>query len=184
MGSKQTKTATINEVTATTTTPPPKPKHIAEFEIEALGAGFHTDCTVGKTGDFTVKVAEPKEKGGSGEGPNPMEYLLVSLTTCHQETASLIAMERGIEKWGPIKFKTEFELNTDGFLGLHNDDGGLTAPQVFRRVVLNADVDGDVDQATIDDILFAVKQRCPVRSLFQAAGVQVEGKWQKKIDCV
>jgi hypothetical protein len=36
--------------------------------------------------------------GGSGQGPNPMQYLIVSLTSCHQETAALVAKEKGIEE--------------------------------------------------------------------------------------
>lgn len=138
-------------------------------------------------------------KGGSGDGPNPVQYLVVSLTSCHQETAALIAKEKGIEKvchmhwyrprsvsvqsfifqWGPIEFHTKFELNTDGFLGLVSST--LHAYDVFQRVVLNAEVTADVTQDTINEVYHAVKARCPLRALFESAGVRIEGVWKKKV---
>ena len=83
-----------------------------------------------------------------------------------------------IFQWGPVHFQTNFELNTDGFLGL--SDNYLPACDVFRRVVLNAEVTTDVDENTINEVYEAVRVRCPLRALFESAGVKVEGVWKKK----
>jgi len=37
---------------------------------------------IAKVGDFEIIVDEPSELGGTNEGPNPGEYLLIALAGC------------------------------------------------------------------------------------------------------
>ena len=40
----------------------------------------------------------------------------------------------------------------------------------------------DVDQSIIDEVYEGVKSRCPIRALFESAGVIIEGEWRKNVD--
>jgi uncharacterized OsmC-like protein len=47
--------------------------------------------------DLAIEVDAPESSGGTNRGPNPVEYLLVSLAGCLNVTGSHVAREMGLD---------------------------------------------------------------------------------------
>ncbi len=67
----------------------------AVFVVEGVNEkGFRVDM---KTGEgFRLIADEPRELGGGGEGPNPIELFLASIASCFAITARIHAGKMGV----------------------------------------------------------------------------------------
>ena len=53
-------------------------QHIETFKAIAVGNDWPTTVAISDT-EFTIKIDEPVEEGGTNSGPNPMQYFAASL---------------------------------------------------------------------------------------------------------
>ncbi len=117
--------------------------HVKGFKVEI------------KSADFIIKVDEPKEIGGSGEAPNPIQYLLASLIGCFIITTVYHAKLRRI-KIGSISVKAQGKLDLRGFSGEDNIRPGL------QEIVLEVSIDSNEKRERILELLEFVEKHCPV----------------------
>ena len=64
-----------------------------------------------------LEIDEPKELGGSDQGPNPVELLLAALGGCQQIILRFYGKKLGVEIQA-IETTVEGELDLGGFLGV------------------------------------------------------------------
>lgn len=141
------------------------------FQVQAAGKGITTHVV---SGDHQFIVDEPAGLGGTGSGPNPLEYVLGALAGCEEATAQMIAQRSGFQLHG-IRFHIEGSLDPRGFAGVTG------ARPYFQQVHVHAVVNTPETEERLHAFQAAVEQRCPVFTLIQAAGVEMKAHWERKI---
>ncbi|SRR5690554_4597533 len=112
--------------------------------------------TVVRTNGFTVIVDEPKNQGGTNEGPTPVDYVLAALAGCLNVVGHVVAKELDMNLNG-VKIDLEGDLNPAKFMGMSDAE---RAGYQSIRVTLRPDTDADA--ATKEKWRLAVESRCPV----------------------
>lgn len=143
------------------------------FSVTGTGTGVRQDVDV--VGSGHVIPADAYEAfGGKDEFPSPLAYLLASLTTCNQVTASIVAKEQGITI-------ESYEFAVDGDFNPTVMTAGRPADaehsDTFDGVRLTVGVVTDADQAQIEALGAEVERRCPVSALFRRAGAGLTSTW-------
>jgi uncharacterized OsmC-like protein len=67
--------------------------------------------------DFTIRIDEPYELGGTNQFANPQEYLLAALNACMIVGYSAVCALQGI-KLDELSIETEGDIDLRGFLGI------------------------------------------------------------------
>ncbi len=112
--------------------------------------------TVVEVRGFKVVIDEPVSLGGTNEGPNPVEYLLASLSGCVNVVGHTVAKEMGFNLEN-LEMVLEGELDPGRVLGR-----SMAERAGFKRIKVSLKVDADADRATLEKWLKAVEDRCPV----------------------
>ena len=147
--------------------------HLETFKAEALGIDWSTKVTITNT-EWTLKVDEPIEDGGSNTGPNPMQYFIASLASCQNEQAQVVADELSLNI-AQIDIKVEIDLDLSGFMGMSNNSNGS-----YKNVRLDAVVLGEVTDEQVKTLGQKVDDRCPILGLLRTSGCKIESSWSKK----
>ncbi len=121
--------------------------------------------------DFTPMVAdEPAALGGTDKGPNPVEYLMGSLSSCVSVMIGIVGSELGFKHEG-VKLDAAGDLDVRGLMG---------DPQVtrhFTAVRLDVRLSTDESPERLAQLQQGVEARCPMVALFRSAGVPVTTRW-------
>lgn len=105
---------------------------------------------------FEVIIDEPKEQGGTNDGPNPVEYVLSALAGCLNIVGHLVAKEMDF-KLKDLEIEINGQLDPSKFLG-HSDQGRAG----YQQIEVELKPEADADQETLAKWLTAVEERCPV----------------------
>jgi len=124
------------------------------FEATAVSTS-DTGLTV-KARDFEWLVDEPQALGGGDLGPNPVEYVLGALLGCLNVVVHLVAKERGVTLTS-FEATASGELDPARFMGKSYD-----ARAGYKSIAVTIAVEGDADQAELDEIARISEDRCPV----------------------
>ncbi|AFZ73573.1 OsmC family protein [Natronobacterium gregoryi] len=125
-----------------------------QFSVSATSES-ETKTTVSAR-DFEFVVDEPAALGGTDDGPNPVEYVLGSLAGCLNVVAHVVADEYDFELHD-IEIDLEGELDPAKFMGKRDD-----VRAGYQEITATITVDADADEATLEEWLAAVEERCPV----------------------
>ncbi len=144
-------------------------EHIEYFQANAVGSGWPTSVFISDS-QWSFKIDEPEEDGGSNSGPNPMHHFVASLAGCQNEQAQIVANELSLNA-NDIKMSIEVALDLSGFMGIKESSVGA-----FQRVKLRTNVAGLTDEQskTLGELVDA---RCPILSLLRSSGVKIESVW-------
>jgi uncharacterized OsmC-like protein len=112
--------------------------------------------TVVEARGFKIILDEPEDLGGNNEGPNPVEYVLASLSGCLNVLGHMVAKEMRFNLRG-LEFELEGDLNIDRALGKNTKDRAG-----YKEIRVTIKPDTDADQTTVDKWLKAIESRCPV----------------------
>ena len=118
-----------------------------------LTEGLRMDVDIRK---HRITVDEPKGLGGTDEGPNPVELLLASLSTCQAITYRVWAMKLGIAL-DSIHVEVDGDIDLRGFFGV--DD---TVQAGFSAVRLRVKLVGPESPERYQELAEAVDGHCPV----------------------
>ena len=122
--------------------------------VEAtMSQGFTMEC---RAGDHTVYIDQPKATGGANKGPNPLQYLQISLAGCIGAIARIVASQKNLPLRG-VKVKVAGTLNTDRLLG-KDVDSRTGFDSLEAHVEIDADMSADEKQAFLAEI----DKRCPI----------------------
>ncbi len=130
-----------------------------------LDSKFKLESTVS---GHTITVDQPANAGGTGAGPSPLEYLMVSVAGCIGTIGRIIAMQKRIELRG-LSVSVEGDLNVDGLLGKKTDD-----PVGFKEIRISVDIDADLTAGEKEAFAHEIDARCPVSySLLNETSVKI-----------
>ncbi|NQU76473.1 MAG: OsmC family protein [Planctomycetes bacterium] len=118
-----------------------------------IGEGF---TITSKIRDHTVYVDQPKGAGGQDTGPNPLEYLLLSLAACISSIGRIVANQQRIALRG-IDLTVAGELDTDFLMG--KTQQGRAG---FLKMTVTAEIDADMSREEKEQFLKEIDRRCPV----------------------
>ncbi|NJE76832.1 OsmC family peroxiredoxin [Thermococcus sp. ES12] len=127
-----------------------------EWTFYVTGKSLSDTKLLAKVREFDVIVDEPAEIGGTDEGPNPVEYLLVALAGCLNVTIRGVAGEKGI----PVKaldLAITGKLDPAKFQGISKE--GRAG---FTEVTVSVYLEADAPKEKIEELLREVEERCPV----------------------
>ncbi|MET4428464.1 OsmC family protein [Mycolicibacterium sp. 624] len=130
-------------------------KVVFRAAAQAQGA-VASSVTLGK---YRVEVDEPPALGGENTAPNPMEFYLASLLSCHIVTWRFWSEKLDIAV-DDISARAEGDLDVRGFFGL---DEGVRAGFGEVRVVVT--VTGPETEERYRELHEAVEAHCPVLDL-------------------
>jgi len=111
-----------------------------------------------------IVADEPKELGGSGQGPNPIELFLASLASCFAITTRIFASKMGIEV-GLIEVDAYAELDLRSMAIESDVEPGL------RSVILKARISSSAKCSDLDKLVEAVLRRWVVGATVAKSGV-------------
>ena len=109
------------------------------------------------SGKFSLVIDEPKNMGGTDDGPSPIQVLLMSLAGCLNVTGHEVAKQRGLKLNG-MKVKIEGVMNPCAFIGCSFEERAG-----FQQIKVT--VNPDMENATTEEItawLEETENRCPV----------------------
>jgi uncharacterized OsmC-like protein len=117
-------TNTVREVVDTIVADPAKGQTNWKVSSQWCG-GTRSDavvksCKIGDTEvakDFTIRVDEPLELGGTNQYANPQEHLMAALNACMIVGYSAVCAMEGI-KLEELRIEAEGDINLRGFLGI------------------------------------------------------------------
>lgn len=139
---------------------------LAKFKVTAHSE--NPTKTVVRARNFEMIIDEPKNLGGTDEGPNPVEFVLGALSGCLNVVGHVVAREMAIQLKG-ITMELEGELDPAKFMGQPSSE---RAGYKEIRVKMKPDCDATKEQLAA--WIHAVESRCPVSdNLSNATPVKV-----------
>ena len=147
--------------------------HLETFKAQAQGNGWPTTVAITNT-EWTFKLDEPVQDGGSNSGANPMQYFTASLAGCQNEQAQVVADELSLTV-EQININVEIDLDLSGFMGNSDHSNGS-----YKNVRLNALVLTEATDEQIKSLGQKVDARCPILALLRTSGCKIESNWSKK----
>jgi len=107
-------------------------------------------------GNHVVVIDQPGAMGGMDEGPNPLEYFLISLAGCIGAIGRIIANQRKMEVRG-FRIEVSGELNTDNLLGIKSEERAG-----FSRIDVTVNIDTEMTREEKLSYLSEIDARCPI----------------------
>jgi uncharacterized OsmC-like protein len=143
---------------------------LARFQFRATNrwmGGAHSRTTIkgfygggaedtSRTEAFEVDAGEPEILLGANSGPNPVEYLLHSLSACLTISIAYVAAARGVEVTS-IESTLAGELDARGAFGLSGD-----VRNGFEHITASFRVTGNAPEAKLREVVERARQRSAV----------------------
>jgi uncharacterized OsmC-like protein len=115
------------------------------------------------SGKFSMTIDEPKQMGGTDEGPSPVQVLLMSLAGCLNVTGHEIAKQKGLVLHG-MKIKINGVMNPCTFIGCSFEERAG-----FQQIEVHIEPDFEnVEQQEVEQWLEETEARCPVTDNIKA----------------
>ncbi|TVP90254.1 OsmC family protein [Alkalibacterium sp.] len=140
-----------------------------KFVVNAETDGF---ALTAKAGKHELVLDESEQLGGKNTGPNPMQTALAALVSCENVTANMAAREMDFDL-KKMTFTVSGEFDPRGFMGDAN------VQPYFEEVVVDVKVETSESDERIQLLEEQVAARCPIFTLFKAAGVNLTNNWVK-----
>lgn len=145
-------------------------EQLETFKVKAQGKGWPTKVDIIDT-EWSLKLDEPTEEGGSNTGANPMQYFAASLAGCQNEQAQVVAEELSVNITS-IDIDLEIDLDLAGFMGMADHSNGS-----YKKVRMTAVVHGDLTSAQVQELGERVDNRCPILGLLRSSGCEISSTW-------
>jgi len=113
---------------------------------------------------------EPESRGGTNEGPTPVETVLGGLLGCDAVITHNVAKILKFE-YGAIDYTCEAQIDTRGVAGVKG------VRPYFEKAVVQKTIQTNEPADRIEKLKKNVAQRCPVSNLIRDAGVDLTIEW-------
>ncbi len=128
---------------------------IKNVRVDAKGLeGFEIETTARQ---FQLTIDQPPSGGGKDAGPNPLEYLFMSLAGCIVTIGKIIAKQEQLPVRG-ISVVVEGDVDIDVLMGKSHD--GTRAG--FQSVTVTTTIDADMTQEEKEKLVERIDSRCPI----------------------
>lgn len=128
------------------------------------GAGKEDDS---RREPVAIDADEPPVLLGNNAGANPVEHVLVALSSCLTTSLVANAAARGISLRS-VTSKLEGDLDVRGFFGISDE-----VRNGYQNIRVSFDIDADAPEETLAELVEIAKQRSPVYDIV-AHGVPVD----------
>ncbi len=148
----------------------PKKKVVAYRNVVAHtpGGGARTQIDVRDTPGFVID--EPKERGGTNEGPTPVESVMGGLMGCDAAITHQVAHIMKFE-YGDVDYVCDAEIDIRGAQGVQG------VRPYFEKVTATKTFRTNETPERVEKLKANVEQRCPVSNLIRDAGVDLHIEW-------
>lgn len=145
-----------------------KEKPIWKFNV----SGRHTTGTksVAEARGKSVIIDEPIQRGGTDEGPMPVEYVFMGLVGCTHVISNKLAAANGI-KFTSMDIDIKVTMDSHGTRLIHPID--VPFPSVTLDIV--AEFDGPREGAI--KVTEMLRDHCAVSKMLQESGTEVIENW-------
>ena len=115
------------------------------------GMDVHVQC-----GEYEMVVDQPKNAGGKGLGPTPLEAILGAVAGCFGTIGRYIAHQQKIDLRS-MQFELEADYDPDGLLGRNPD-----VRPGFQALRVTVNIDANLDDQQKQAFLELIEERCPL----------------------
>ena len=115
-------------------------------------------------------IDHPVERGGTNEGPTPVETVLGGLVGCDAVITHAVAQILKFD-YGEIDYACEAQIDVRGPAGVKG------VRPYFEKVVVQKTIQTNEPEDRIEKLKKNVEQRCPVSNLIRDAGVDLTIDW-------
>jgi uncharacterized OsmC-like protein len=143
------------------------------FSVSATGTGVRQDVDVVGSGHL-IRSDAYADFGGQDAHPSPLAYLLASLSSCTQVTASVVAREQGI---AIDSYAISVDGDFDPTVMVSGRETDAQHSDTFNAVRVDVALVTSATQAEVDRLAADVERRCPVSALFRRAGTPIATSW-------
>lgn len=119
---------------------------------------------------YTSIIDEPKIRGGSAEGPTPMQTLISGLAGCTNVLLNMISEEQNVKV-------SDVKVEIVGYLDIAFKAERLNATP-FPKVKLNVTCHTTASPEQMAFIKEELAWRCPASALFRSSGTVFEETWE------
>ncbi|WP_136656695.1 OsmC family protein [Nitratireductor sp. XY-223] len=145
-----------------------KEKPIWNFRTAATAQS--TTRSVASSRTFDTVIDEPIERGGTNEGPMPVELVFAGLAGCTHVIANKLATHHGIS-FDSMEINIRTTMDSRGTRLIEPID----VP--FPEVVINIAVETSGPQAAVERVMADLRHHCAVSKMLQQSGSQVVERW-------
>lgn len=145
-----------------------KEKPIWRFRIN--GKQHSSTKSTASARDISVVIDEPIERGGTNEGPMPVEYLMIGLAGCTHVISNKLANHYG----APIR-----DMDIDIVTTMDSRGTRLIEPidVPFPKVIINIIAEMNGPDEAINQVIENLKHHCAVSKMLQQSGTEVIENW-------
>lgn len=126
--------------------------------------------TVVTTRDVSTIVDEPKERGGTNEGPSPTETVTAALIACTNVIGHKCADRHGVT-FRSMSIDAETTMDRRGTQLIEE----IEVP--FPKIRLTVNVTTDASDEDIEKVKADLNRFCPVAKVLRNAGTEIEEVW-------
>jgi uncharacterized OsmC-like protein len=112
--------------------------------------------------NFSLRIDEPEQLGGSNSGMTPMEAMLIALGSCQVIVASSFAQYHDIDLQ-EFRIEVEGDMDMDGF-----QKGKPGVRMGFQEVRLTPHIKSNSSPEAIKEFIKFVESRCPVTDVMMS----------------
>jgi uncharacterized OsmC-like protein len=145
-----------------------KEKPIWNFKTNATAQS--STRSVVKARNFSLTIDEPIERGGTNEGPMPVEMVMAGLAGCTHVIANKLAAYHGT-------YFDSMEIN----IATTMDSRGTRLIEPidipFPKVTINITVETSGPEEAVDQVMADLRNHCAVSKMLQQSGTEVVEAW-------
>lgn len=145
-----------------------KEKPIWKFNVK--GEQKTSTKSIATARGITAIIDEPIQRGGTDEGPMPVEYLFIGLAGCTQVISNKLAAANGIT-FTTMDIDIAVTMDSHGTRLINPID--IPFPEV--TVNIRADYDGPREGAL--QVVEKLRHHCAVSKMLQESGTKVVENW-------
>ncbi len=142
-------------------------------KIVHIHHGTENYKTVMTAGRHELLADEPLDQAGMDTGPDPYDYLLMSLGAC---TAITLKMYADRKKWPVEDVFVEMTHQKTPPTSLENS--GTAATQKIDRIEKEILIRGDLDESQLQRML-QISHKCPVNKTLQGTSIEMNATIRK-----
>ena len=145
-----------------------KQKPIWTFKTRARAES--TTRSMARVRDFDMVIDEPVDRGGSNEGPMPVELVMAGLAGCTHVIANKLATHHGV-RFDSMDIDISTTMDSRGTRLIEPID----VP--FPKVVITIAVETAGPDEAVERVMADLRHHCAVSKMLQQSGTQVVENW-------
>ncbi len=145
-----------------------KQKPIWTFKTRARAES--TTRSIAQVRDFNMVIDEPVDRGGTNEGPMPVEFVMAGLAGCTHVIANKLATHYGVS-FDRMDIDIATTMDSRGTRLIEPID----VP--FPKVTITIAVETSGSDQAVERVVADLRHHCAVSKMLQQSGTEVVERW-------